>query len=55
MDLICSNKTFVFDTVSKSLYEIATKGIIPNPRQGHCVVKYGMEMIIIGGVNENAY
>jgi N-acetylneuraminic acid mutarotase len=54
-DFDCYNKVYSFDTKMKTLFEIVAKGTVPNARQGHCVIKYGQEMIIIGGNNEEGF
>lgn len=54
-DFDCYNKVYSFDIKMKTLFEIVAKGTVPNARQGHCVIKYGQEMIIIGGNNEEGF
>jgi Kelch motif len=51
-DLTCSNSIYAFDTIQEKLEEIVAIGDKPAPRQGHCVIAYGEEMIVFGGSNE---
>lgn len=51
-DLTCSNSVYAFDKNQEILEEIGALGDKPAPRQGHCVVVYGEEMIVFGGSNE---
>jgi len=51
-DLTCSNSIYSFDIDLEKLEEIGAVGDRPSPRQGHCAISYGEEMIIFGGSNE---
>lgn len=51
-DLTCSNSIYSFDMNQEKLEEIVAIGDKPAPRQGHCVIAYGQEMIVFGGSNE---
>lgn len=51
-DLTCSNAIYSFNILQEALEEVGAIGDKPAPRQGHCVVVYGEEMIVFGGSNE---
>ena len=51
----CFNDVNFFNFLTNQWYNIAPKGKIPSPRQGHSSVLYGNKMIIYGGSSNDGY